>query len=97
MGSTLYETVRSTAHDIGHKQGLKKGRLDEARALCASFVTSYHPAVAEQVLPSVEACTDLRRLRRWTMRAPRLFLSSEFLRMIEHDAALRVRRGARRR
>jgi hypothetical protein len=97
LGSTPYETVRSTAHDIGYKQGFKKGRLDEARALCMSFLTSYHSGVAKRVLPAIETCTDLRRLRRWTMRAPQTLLSDELVRMIERDAALRVRRGARRR
>jgi hypothetical protein len=97
LGSTLYETVRSTAHDIGYKQGFKKGRLDEARALCMSFLTSYHPGVAKRVQPAIETCTDLRRLRRWTMRAPQTLLSDDLERMIERDAALRVRRGARRR
>lgn len=66
MASGLYEKVRIK----GRTEGLAKGRIEEARPLCLGLAKSLHPAVAPRVVPVIEACSELTRLRRWALRAP---------------------------
>ena len=104
MDSSLYDKVRDMAHAKGVakglEKGLEKGRLDEARLLCASFVKRHHTRMAARVLPAIEACTDVARLHRWTLRAPEVS-SEELLRLVGRSAPprtshRRVPRPARR-
>ncbi|HYN02763.1 MAG TPA: hypothetical protein VE359_09990 [Vicinamibacteria bacterium] len=81
MKSSLYDKVRDQAHE--------KGRLDEARLLCATFVKRHHPQVAARVLPAIEACTDVARLHRWTLRAPEV-PSDDLLRLVDRSAVPRT-------
>jgi hypothetical protein len=83
MDSSLYDRVRHVAHE--------KGRLDEARLLCASFVKRHHSRMAARVLPAIEACTDVARLHRWTLRAPEVS-SEELLRLVGRSALSRTSR-----
>jgi hypothetical protein len=89
VSSTLYDQVREKAHETGFAQGFRKGRLDDARLLCASFVKRYHSRVAARVLPAIEACTNVARLHRWTLRAPEVS-SQELVRLVGHTGAVRV-------
>jgi hypothetical protein len=101
MKSSLYDKVRDQAHEKGVEEGvargvakglekgLEKGRLDDARLLCATFVKRHHPQVAARVLPAIEACTDVARLHRWTLRAPEV-PSDDLLRLVGRKAAPRT-------
>ena len=93
MKSSLYDKVRHKAHEEGVEEGvakgLEKGRLDSARILCATFVKRHHPQVAAQVLPAIEACTDVARLHRWTLRAPDV-PSNDLLRLVGRSAVSRT-------
>ena len=89
MDSSLYDKVRDTAHAKGVAKGVAKGRLDEARLLCASFVKRHHSRMAARVLPAIEACTDVARLHRWTLRAPEVS-SDELLRLVSRSAVSRT-------
>ena len=94
MKSSLYDKVRDQAHEKGVEEGvargvakgLEKGRLDDARLLCTTFVKRHHPQVAARVLPAIEACTDVARLHRWTLRAPEV-PSDDLLRLVSRKAA----------
>jgi hypothetical protein len=81
MRSSLFDKVRDKA--------VEKGRLDDARLLCASFVRRHHSRLAAQVLPAIEACTDVARLHRWTLRAPEVS-SDEFVRLVGRSAVSRT-------
>ena len=89
MKSSLYDKVRDKAHEEGVAKGLEKGRLDSARILCATFVKRHHPQVAARVLPAIEACTDVARLHRWTLRAPEV-PSNDLLRLVGRSAVSRT-------
>ena len=101
MKSSLYDKVRDQAHEKGVEEGvargvakglekgLEKGRLDDARLLCTTFVKRHHPQVAARVLPAIEACTDVARLHRWTLRAPEV-PSDDLLRLVGRKAAPRT-------
>jgi hypothetical protein len=87
MGSSLFDEAREA--------GIAKGRLDDARVLCASFVKHHHARVAARVLPAIEACSDVARLHRWALRAPEVS-SEELVRLIGRSSASRsVRRAPR--
>ena len=62
MASSLFEKVRV--------KGRTEGRTEEARQLCVELVKVLHPAVAPRVVPVIEACSEVTRLRRWAVRAP---------------------------
>ena len=75
---------------------MKKGRTEEARYACATLTKALHPAVAPRLVPVIEACSELTRLRRWTDRVARLS-DVEFTRLVTgHDAARPTRRRAPR-
>ena len=75
---------------------VKKGRTEEARYACATLTKALHPAVAPRLVPVIEACSALTRLRRWTNRAARLS-DAEFARLVTgHGAARSTRRRAPR-
>ena len=55
-----------------------------------------HPTVAPRLVPVIEACSDLARLRRWTERAARLS-DAEFASLVTgHEPARPARRRAPR-
>lgn len=68
MASTLYEKVLLK----GRTEGLAEGRTEEARQLCVELVKALHPSVALRVVPIIERCSEVTRLRRWALRAPRV-------------------------
>jgi hypothetical protein len=74
----------------GLARGLAKGRAEGlaegARQICAQMVKEHHPAVAGRVVPVIEACADLPRLRRWALEAPRLS-DEEFARLVTRRRA----------
>jgi hypothetical protein len=88
MKSSLYDKVRDQAHEEGVEEGLEKG-LDSARLLCSTFVKRHHPQVAARVLPAIEACTDVARLHRWTLRASEV-PSNDLLRLVGRSAGPRT-------
>jgi len=77
MGSSLFD------------RAVDKGRLDEARLLCTSFIKRHHSRMAARVLPAIEACTDVARLHRWTLRAPEVS-SEELLRLVGRSTVSRT-------
>ena len=78
MASGLYEKVlikgrtegRTEGLATGLAKGVAKGRTEEARQLCVGLAKSLHPTVAARVVPVIEACSEITRLRRWALRAP---------------------------
>lgn len=85
MGSSIFDKAVARGIAQGREQGLArglaKGRLEEARQLCSAFVKRHHAGVASRVLPAIEACSDVARLQRWTLRVPELS-AEELLRLI---------------
>ena len=68
-----------------------KWRAEEARYACVTLVKALHPVVAPRVVPVIEACTDVSRLRRWTRRATRLS-AVEFARLVTGREGSRLTR-----
>jgi hypothetical protein len=62
-------------------KGRTEGRAEEARQICVGLAKALHPAVADRVVPVIERCSELTRLRRWAVRAPRL-TDVEFVRLV---------------
>jgi hypothetical protein len=89
MASSIFDRAREQGLQQGLEQGLEqgiergvtKGRLEDARQVCAAFVKRHHARVARRVLPAIEACSDVARLHRWTLRMPELS-GVELLRLI---------------
>ena len=77
--------MKSSFYEKAHE----KGRLDDARLLCASFIKRHHSLVAARMLPAIEACTNVARLHRWTLRAPEVS-SDELLRLVRRSAISRT-------
>jgi hypothetical protein len=72
MASTLLERVTKLKRAEWTAKGRVEGQLEEARSTCARLTKTLHPAVAPRLVPMIEACSELTRLRRWTDRAVRL-------------------------
>jgi predicted transposase YdaD len=89
MKSSFYEKAHERGVEEGVEKGLEKGRLDEARLLRASFIKRHHSLVAARLLPAIEACTNVARLHRWTLRAPEVS-SDELLRLVRRSAISRT-------
>ena len=78
MASSLFEKVRvksrsegrSEGRTEGRTEGLAEGRTEEARQICVDLAKALHPAVSHRVVPVIEACSEVTRLRRWAVRAP---------------------------
>ena len=93
MASVLFDKVRVKERAEGRAEGwtegrteglatgLAKGRTQEARAICLKLAKALHPAVAGRVVPAIEACSELTRLRRWALRAPGVS-DEEFARLV---------------
>jgi hypothetical protein len=97
MGSSIFDKARQMGFERGLARGIERGiekgiekgigrglaqgRLAEARELCAAVVKRHHRGIAARVLPAVTACTDVRRLHAWTLRAPEAS-SVELLRLV---------------
>ncbi len=64
MASSIFDKVREQEH--------AKGRLEDARQVCAALLKRHHAGVARRVLPAIEACPDVARLHRWTLRLSEL-------------------------
>ena len=69
----------------------EKGRADEAQHICVELTKTLHPAVANRVVPVIERCSELPRLRRWALRAP-LLTDGEFVRLVAGGASSRAGR-----
>ena len=95
MASGLFEKAvakgRTEGLAKGRTQGLSKGRTQEARQICVELAKALHPAVAGRVVPAIEACSELTRLRRWALRAPRVS-DVEFARLVTGRGAARPTR-----
>jgi hypothetical protein len=85
MASSLFEKVRVKSRTEGLAEGriewLAEGRTQEARQLCVELVKALHPSVALRVVPVIERCSEVTRLRRWALRAPRVS-DVEFARLV---------------
>ncbi len=104
MASSLFEKVRVKSRTEGlaeglaegRTEGLAEGRTEEARQLCVELVKVLHPAVALRVVPIIEGCSEVTRLRRWALRASRVS-DVEFARLVTgHGSARSSRRRAPR-
>ena len=69
----------------------EKTRAEEARYACVTVSKALHPVVAARVVPVIEACTDVSKLRRWTLRATRLS-DAEFARLVTGRGRTRLTR-----
>ena len=87
--------MASSIFDKAIEKGIAEGRLDALRRLCTAFVKRHHAGVADQVLPAIEACEDIARLRRWTLQVPDLS-AEELLRVIRPRVARSSRHRAPR-
>ena len=76
----------------GRTEGLEMGRAAEARGICISLTRALHPTVARRVGPVIEACSDLKRLRRWALEAHRLS-DVEFTQRVTGSTGSRAARG----
>ena len=76
----------------GLTEGLQKGRTAEAREVCVNLTRALHPTVARRVGPVIEACSDLKRLRRWALEAHRL-PDVEFTQRVTGSTGSRAARG----
>jgi hypothetical protein len=65
----------------GRTEGRAEGRAEGARQICVELTNALHPAVAHRVVPLIERCSELPRLRRWALRASRLS-DVEFVRLV---------------
>ena len=61
--------------------GLARGEVQNARAVCLDLVKQEHPAILRRVEPIIQACPDPQLLRKWTLAAPRS-TPAEFMRML---------------
>jgi len=78
------------------KKKVAQERTEEARHTCARLTKALHATVAPRLVPVIEACSELARLRRWTERAPRLS-DAEFASLVTgHGGARPTRRRAPR-
>jgi hypothetical protein len=50
--------------------GVAPASLLANRDLCAVAMGRYHPALGSRAVRRIEACTDVKRLRGWILRAP---------------------------
>jgi hypothetical protein len=94
MDSVLFEKVAVRARAEGLAKGLAKGRTQEARQMCVEMAKALHPAVASRLIPAIEACSDLTRLRRWALRAPGVS-DAEFARLVIGRSGSTRRRAPR--
>ncbi len=72
MQSIIWQEARAEGLEEGLEKGLKKGELRAERRVCRAMVKRYHPALLDDVAPTIDTCTDLPRLRAWTLEAPAL-------------------------
>ncbi len=75
----------------GRTEGLAEGRTEEARRICVDLAKALHPAVAGRVVPVIEGCSEVTRLRRWALRAPRVS-DVEFARLVTGGGSARSSR-----
>ena len=99
MASSLFEKVRARARTAGLAEGRTEGRAagrtegraEAARQICVDLAKALHPAVALRVVPIIEGCSELPRLRRWALRAPRVS-DVEFVRLVTGRGGARTAR-----
>ena len=77
MAPSLWEEALS--------QGRKEGALAYSRAFCVELTRECHPTLADRLVPLIEACSDVKRLRQWGVQATRL-PDAEFLRLVTEQA-----------
>lgn len=65
----------------GRTEGRAEGSLAEDRRLCLDMVREYHPRLLSKLREAIQACTDVKRLRTWILRAPRLG-DTDFARLV---------------
>jgi predicted transposase YdaD len=89
MASSLWAEAVSQGRREGRQKGRQEGRQEgraegavaEARDFCAELARQLHPAVADRVVPLIEACSDVARLHQWGLQASKLS-DAEFLRLV---------------
>jgi predicted transposase YdaD len=91
MASGLFEKVWLMGRAEGRAEGRATGRAEEARQLCVRLAKTLHPAVADRVVPLIERCSELTRLRQWALRASRLS-DVEFVRLVAGRASAQTSR-----
>ena len=95
MASGLFEKARvigeAKGRAEGRAEGQTMGRAEEARQICLELAKALHAAVAGQVVPVIERCSELTRLRQWAVRGPRLS-DLEFVRLVADRGHARTRR-----
>jgi hypothetical protein len=93
---TARQLARVIPEEVAMASGLfekwqEKTRAEEARYACVTVSKALHPVVAARVVPVIEACTDVSKLRRWTLRATRLS-DVEFARLVTRRGGTRLTR-----
>jgi cob(I)alamin adenosyltransferase len=91
LSDLLFVMARWVNLREGRAEGRATGRAEEARALCVRLAKTLHPAVADRVVPLIERCSELTRLRQWAVRAPRLS-DLEFVRLVAGRGSARTSR-----
>ena len=77
MASSLWAEARSQ----GRREGRQEGVVEASRAFCIELTREHHPELVDQLVPLIEACSDIERLHEWGLQATRL-PDTEFLRLV---------------
>ena len=85
MASSLWAEAAREGREEGRKRGREEGRIEAARELCLDLTRQHHSDVAERIVPIIEACPDVERLRDWALRAPQLS-DSAFWKLVSEQA-----------
>ncbi len=78
--------------DEGEAKGEVKGQLKAVRQMCSDLVKEFHPAVAADLLPAIEACDQLETLRSWALQCAKL-PDDAFVTLVTGKPPVRVARS----
>ena len=81
--------------DEGEAKGEVKGQLKAVRQMCSDLVKEFHPAVAADLLPAIEACDQLETLRSWALQCAKLS-DDAFVTLVTGKPPVRVARSRAR-
>ena len=73
-------------------KGEAKGQLKAVRQMCSDLVKEFHPAVAADLLPAIEACDQLETLRSWALQCAKL-RDDAFVTLVTGKPPVRVARS----
>ncbi len=84
--------MQSWLWQMGVDEGEVKGQLKAVRQMCSDLVKELHPAVAADLLPTIEACDQLETLRSWALQCAKL-PDDAFVTLVTGKPPVRVARS----